>query len=500
MSISPCNYNTSDISTFELYVDSMLPKRINDPIHGLMEFDDWVIQFIDTPHFQRLRNIKQLGTTYYVFPGASHNRFEHSIGVAHLAYSLVKGLQDRQPDLKVEKDLECVTLAALCHDLGHGPFSHAFDNEVIPRTRPNIEWRHEIGSEKMFDHLLETNEIDFELGTDDVKFIKALIAGDWSKCPNRSRYLFDVVANKRNSIDVDKFDYLERDCYYLGMKSLFDFSRLMRYSRVVDEQIAYYFKECYNIYELFQTRYSLHKQVYNHRVGKAIEYMLCDALVEADSILGISKSIDNPEDYLQLNDTILNQIEFSKEPGLAKSREIINRIRTRKLYKFVDEYLVSDELKNHLTEQKINAREIIAHQGENDRLEEDDIIVDRLKLNYAMNDKNPVDYVKFYNQYNLDETFNLTKSQVSYLVPEKYEEISIRIFARKPEKMKPIQECFRKLLKIHAPHNTIPNEEITPSRGYTLPEGYETSKKRRHSSQSSNDQRISKHRVSIINS
>ncbi|CAB5208884.1 unnamed protein product [Rhizophagus irregularis] len=432
MSFSPCNYNTSDISTFELHVDSMLPKRINDPIHGLMEFDDWVIQFIDTPHFQRLRNIKQLGTTYYVFPGASHNRFEHSIGVAHLAYSLVKGLQDRQPDLEVEKDLECVTLAALCHDLGHGPFSHAFDNEVIPRTRPNIEWKHEIGSEKMFDHLLETNEIDFELGTDDVKFIKALIAGDWSKCPNRSRYLFD--------------------------------------------------------------------QVYNHRVGKAIEYMLCDALVEADSILGISKSIDNPEDYLQLNDTILNQIEFSKEPGLAKSREIINRIRTRKLYKFVDEYLVSDELKDHLTEQKINAREIIAHQGENDRLEEDDIIVDRLKLNYAMNDKNPVDYVKFYNQYNLDETFNLTKSQVSYFVPEKYEEISIRIFARKPEKMKPIQECFRKLLKIHAPHNTIPNEEITPSRGYTLPEGYETSKKRRHSSQSSNDQRISKHRVSIINS
>jgi len=96
----------------------MLLKRINDPIHGLMEFDDRIIQFIDTPHFQRLRNIKQLGTTYYVFPGASHNRFEHSIGVAHLAHSLVKRLQDMQPALVVEKDLECVTLAALCHDLG----------------------------------------------------------------------------------------------------------------------------------------------------------------------------------------------------------------------------------------------------------------------------------------------------------------------------------------------------------------------------------------------
>ena len=86
--------------------------------------------------------------------------------------------------------------------------------------------------------------------------------------PHRSRYLFDVVANNRNSIDVDKFDYLERDCYYLGVKSAFDFSRLMRFSRVVNDQITYYFKECYNIYELFHTRYSLHKKIYHHRVGK----------------------------------------------------------------------------------------------------------------------------------------------------------------------------------------------------------------------------------------
>ncbi|RIA97929.1 HD phosphohydrolase domain-containing protein [Glomus cerebriforme] len=484
----------------------MLPKRINDPIHGLMEFDDWTIQFIDTPHFQRLRNIKQLGTTYYVFPGASHNRFEHCLGVAHLAHSLVKRFQDTQPNLKVEKDLECVTLAALCHDLGHGPFSHAFDNEVIPRTRPDIKWKHEKGSEMMFDNLLETNDIDVDLGTDDVKFIKALIAGDWSVCPHRSRYLFDVVANKRNSIDVDKFDYLERDCYYLGMKSMFDFSRLMRFSRVVDDQITYYFKECYNIYELFQTRYSLHKKVYNHRVGKAIEYMLCDALVEADPVLKISKTVENPEEYLQLNDTILNQIEFSKEPSLAKSREIIKRIRTRKLYKFVDEFLVPRELKYHLNEQKINAREIIAHQAENDRLREDDVIVERLKLNYAMNDENPVDHVKFYNQYKQDEVFNLSRSQVSYLVPEQYEEINIRIFARDPEKMKSIQECFRKLLRTYIsnpPQSTLPSGELTPSRGYTLPEDFETPpRKRRHSSQSpilQDDRRILKHRVNTPN-
>src|ERR1051325_11020439 len=85
---------------------------------------------------------------------------------------------------------------------------------------------------------------------------------------DRHQFLFDIVANKTNSIDVDKFDYLARDCHYLGIKTVFDFSRLMNFSRVNGDQIAYYDKECYNIYELFHTRYSLFKRAYYHRVGK----------------------------------------------------------------------------------------------------------------------------------------------------------------------------------------------------------------------------------------
>ena len=105
-----------------------------------MEFDSWVMDFIDTPEFQRLRNIKQLGSGYYVFPGASHNRFEHCLGVAHLSNSLLKKIYQSQPEYNREKehDLECVTLAGLCHDLGHGPFSHVFDNDVVPRIRQLI--------------------------------------------------------------------------------------------------------------------------------------------------------------------------------------------------------------------------------------------------------------------------------------------------------------------------------------------------------------------------
>uniref|UniRef100_A0A8C6WMW0 HD domain-containing protein n=1 Tax=Neogobius melanostomus TaxID=47308 RepID=A0A8C6WMW0_9GOBI len=111
-------------------------------IHGHMEFDPILVKIIDTPQFQRLRNLKQLGGVYFVYPGASHNRFEHSLGVAHLAGQLVQNLKEKQPELKIDdRDVRCVEIAGLCHDLGHGPFSHMFDGMFIPKARPDRQWK-----------------------------------------------------------------------------------------------------------------------------------------------------------------------------------------------------------------------------------------------------------------------------------------------------------------------------------------------------------------------
>ncbi|KAG8556413.1 hypothetical protein GDO81_018063 [Engystomops pustulosus] len=94
-------------------------KVFNDPIHGHIELHPLLICIIDTPQFQRLRYIKQLGGQYYVFPGASHNRFEHSIGVSYLAGCLIEELRKRQPELEInERDVLSVQIAGLCHDLG----------------------------------------------------------------------------------------------------------------------------------------------------------------------------------------------------------------------------------------------------------------------------------------------------------------------------------------------------------------------------------------------
>ena len=104
-------------------------KTIYDPIHGYIHMSGNCLNIIDSVYFKRLQNIKQTGLLYHVFPGATHTRFEHSLGVAYLGEKLMVNLMHKQPHLKITpRMIEMVKIAGLCHDLGHGPFSHMFDN------------------------------------------------------------------------------------------------------------------------------------------------------------------------------------------------------------------------------------------------------------------------------------------------------------------------------------------------------------------------------------
>jgi len=438
--------NMNDKQKYDLhFVDD---KIINDPIHGHISLEKDLIKIVDTCHFQRLRDLKQLGSCYYVFPGASHNRFEHCIGVSHLAGELLDRFRSKQKELEItDREAHLVRVAALCHDLGHGPFSHVFDNEFIPRVKPNTEWQHEKASLLMLEHMIETNNLDYS--KDDVKFIGDLIMGDQnvthSDIPatheymygkDEKKFLWQIVANKTNSVDVDKFDYLARDSYNLGLKTSYDFTRIMKFSKVVGGEICYSAKEAYNLYEMFHTRYSLHKQIYTHRVGKAVEYMITDALVAADSFLKISDCIEHPEEYMTMTDCLLRQIEFSKAPELAESRAIIQRLRKRDLYKFVDEALLYSKFTK-----KVTAADILYHQDSNYNLSESDVIVHDLKTNYAMKDRNPVDYCKFYSSGSKDP-FYLEKDSVSLLIPDKFQERFIRLYVRDKDNLEPARIAF----------------------------------------------------------
>ncbi|XP_030645127.1 deoxynucleoside triphosphate triphosphohydrolase SAMHD1-like [Chanos chanos] len=358
-------------------------KIFNDPIHGYIEMPPLCVEIIDTPQFQRLRNIKQLGGGYFVYPGASHNRFEHSIGVCHLAGKLIKILKEHQPDLGIDdKDAMCVQIAGLCHDLGHGPFSHVF--EVFMRDAGEEQyiewmkkWEHEEQSVKMFEALLQektkdTTErtveelmfADHNFTDEDFEFIKALIKGEKSlDCSTARRagtrsdkpFLYEIVANKTTGIDVNKMDYLSRDCHHLGIKCNFDHERYMMFARVCDNQICVRDKEARNMYELFHAHHSLHSSAYQHPVKKLVEQMIVDALLEAEragfQILGINKTIteavEDEKSYLHLTDDVLQEImrlsledsqsknPQSKVPDLSKAEKLIKRIQTRKLYQCI---------------------------------------------------------------------------------------------------------------------------------------------------------------------
>ncbi|KAJ3370163.1 SAM domain and HD [Kappamyces sp. JEL0680] len=415
-------------------------KVFNDPIHGHIELEAVDVQVIDTPQFQRLRELKQLGVTYYVYPGATHNRFEHSIGVCHLAGVWIELLQ--KPELGITAaDIKCVRLAGLCHDLGHGPFSHLFDGLFIPACTGNTRWSHEVASQAMLEHIIQENPHIDILPQED------LIHGEpRSVYPQAAKiYLFDIVSNKRNSVDVDKFDYILRDCHNVGMTSPLNPLRLMTFSRVIDNQICFNQKEAYNLYELFHSRYTLFKQVYTHRVSTAIEYMIKDILVSADPYLKISRDIHTMERYTFLNDTILSVIERSETECLKESRRILRRLRSRDLYRFADQTLIPVELFDEIDCTTITSREIYKHCDQ-ESLNEDDIIVQWLTLNYAMKDRNPVDSVKFFTKYDAVKTVSIQKELVSGFIPQQFKEITVRVYSKQSHLTAKIQMGFRKLL------------------------------------------------------
>ncbi|KAG9261435.1 deoxynucleoside triphosphate triphosphohydrolase SAMHD1-like [Astyanax mexicanus] len=454
-------------------------KVFNDSVHGHIEMHPLLVKIIDTPEFQRLRNIKQLGGGYYVYPGASHNRFEHSLGVAHLAGKLLQSLKKNLPEgIEITPNDElCVQIAALCHDLGHGPFSHAFD---IFMKDFDSSWKHEDVSVKMFNHLIEENGIKEIMGKEnenwdafsekDFTFITELIQGpsnSASEWPYKGRekkkaFLYDIVANHRNGIDVDKMDYFTRDCHHLGMKCNFSHERFITFARVCEEngetQICMRDKEAMNMYELFHVRNLLHHNAYQHRVIKAVELMIMDALKEANDHFKFEEAAMDPKRFVDLTDDILQKILDTPEKStkVEKAQKIIKRVLERDLYKFLGAKTFQPQELKHLTSDEEWKKVLKTWLG---KIQTPEVGSQRLKLeyfkevpikfNYGMKDKNPIDSLRFYRKCDPNTPIKLSKDEVSYLLPEKFAETKVMLFYKGEEdkEKKDVEELAKREIK-----------------------------------------------------
>jgi len=466
-------------------------KIFNDPVHGHIELHPICVKIVDTQHFQRLRQISQLGGVYYVFPGASHNRFEHSLGVCHLANLMTQQLQRctsklQQNEQITEADALCVQIAGLCHDLGHGIWSHLYDQIFKRQLTLGAEkvWQHEHASIAMFEAALEDNggalyeemkSQPYNLTDEDIHFIKELILGSEKEARKagftwRGRgaksYLYEIVANKRNGVDVDKFDYFSRDCHHLGISKSFDALRLLRLARVYrdnDElRICYPYKEAWNVYELFHTRYNLHKRAYQHRVAMAVELMLADALVAANPhymIQGkngsehtLASCVNDMEAYIKVTDHVISAIEFSSDQKLEPARKILQRIRKRQFYKMAYETLL---LANITEEAVLNGQAATVYLIEfgqslraSKNFDKQDFYVCSVKINYGLGEKDPVRLVCFYNDKekginNCPNVGAMPLGSVSRFVPVTFQEIYLRLYIKTADKELSVKQGFR---------------------------------------------------------
>lgn len=247
---------------------------VRDPVHDWIVLPEAEWRAIDTPVFQRLRGIRQLAMTYLVYPGAMHTRYEHSLGVRHVAGRLCAQLKKNSPELFSEEQQEPVLHAALLHDLGHGPFSHV--SEQVVDQISGVQGAHETISVAL---IRMNGDIRNALGAENCDAAASLIEG----VGGRSVYR-DVVSGQT---DADKLDYLPRDSYFAGVDyGKCDLTTLIETAVVIgnpETQTYLGFKAngVYAVEGLVLARHHMFRQVYAHKTRLATDIMLVRALKAA---------------------------------------------------------------------------------------------------------------------------------------------------------------------------------------------------------------------------
>jgi uncharacterized protein len=297
---------------------------IKDPIHGYVRISRTERSVIDTEPLQRLRRIRQLAGSEFVYPAANHTRFEHAVGAMHLAGALSETLpidlsQHQQKQLR---------LAALLHDIGHGPFSHVFE----PLMAKYLGKSHE----DFVPWLVNKTEIAdrLEAAGFNAKTLGRLAIG---KLADKKRPYLDQIIS--GGVDVDKMDYIVRDSFHTGAGyGSIDIHRLLYTMDVIDGNLSVDGTAVATLESFFLARFESFRTIYFHRASRAVQIMIIKALEAARDELHLL-DFRRPEDYLRLDDyKVWTELKECK-----KSKKIMKDLEARRLLKCAYERTIFSE-------------------------------------------------------------------------------------------------------------------------------------------------------------
>ena len=292
-------------------------KNIRDPLYGFITVNEMELDVVSAPAVQRLRRVAHLGLSDAVYPSATHSRFEHSLGVMHLAGKLAESLG------LSEETSQAYRIAGLLHDVGHSPFSHALEEVIEER----LGFEHERQSERII------RELD-ELYAPDAEFVIDIIHGETK---------YDLVAG---AIDADRLDYLQRDARRTGFQnSSVDVRTIVKFAQIHDDRIVFDKKAVQAIEDMFSARLRMLKTIAGHHATRIAEAMLRRAVDEfLDETGYTAEDVLTWDDY-QLHTRLLEHEGHESIPAKTNP-QLYTRIANRDLYKralYVNENTIGRE-------------------------------------------------------------------------------------------------------------------------------------------------------------
>lgn len=269
-------------------------KIFNDPVYGFISIpDEFIFDLIEHPYMQRLRRIMQLGMSHLVYPGALHTRFHHVLGAMHLMTLAISTIRRKGHEITPEEE-RAVLIAILLHDIGHGPFSHALEYDIVCGVS------HEEISGFFIDRLGN------EFGED---MQRALLI---FKNKHPKPFLYQLVSSQ---LDMDRLDYLNRDSFYTGVsEGIIGSDRLIEMLNVCNGNLVLEEKGIYSIEKFIVARRLMYWQVYLHKTVVAAEFMLIHALRRAKQIVKQNGEIFASPTLMFFLSNDIKHTDFTNDP------------------------------------------------------------------------------------------------------------------------------------------------------------------------------------------